>query len=66
MTLLANIAILVLILAVIAMSMYYTRRLKRCTKEIEEREKEIAALSDKIRAMQVAGNKTSTTPEENP
>lgn len=39
MTLLANIAILVLILAVIAMTMYYTRRLKRCTKEIEARKK---------------------------
>lgn len=33
-------------------------------KEIEEREKEIARLVDKIRAMQVAGNKTSTTPKK--
>lgn len=64
MTLLYNITILVLILAIIAMTMYYTRLLKRCTKEIERREKEIAALGDKIRAMQVAGNKTSTSPKK--
>lgn len=61
MTLLSNISILVLILAVIAISMLYARLLKRCMKEIEEREKEIAGLVDKIRAMQVAGNKISTT-----
>lgn len=64
MTLLSNISILVLILAVIAVSMLYARLLKRCMKEIEEREKEIAGLVDKIRAMQVAGNKTSTTPKK--
>ena len=62
MTLLSNISILVLILAVIAISMLYARLLKRCMKEIEEREKEIAGLVDKIRAMQVAGNKTSSIP----
>ncbi len=64
MTLISYISILVLILAVIAVSMLYTRLLKRCMKEIEEREKEIAGLVDKIRAMQVAGNKTSTTPKK--
>lgn len=60
MTLLYNILILVLILAVIAISMLYARLLTRCMKEIEEQEKEIAGLVDKIRAMQVAGNKTSS------
>lgn len=60
MTLLYNILILVLILAVIAISMLYARLLTRYMKEIEEREKEIAGLVDKIRAMQVAGNKTSS------
>lgn len=64
MTLLSNISILVLILAVIAISMLYDRLLKRCMKEIEEREKEIAGLVDKIRAMQVAGNKTSSIPKK--
>lgn len=64
MTLLTNIAILVLILAVIAMTMYYTRRLKRCTKEIERREKEIATPGDKIMAMNRAGHGTSTTPKK--
>ena len=64
MTLLSNISILVLILAVIAISMLYDRLLKRCMKEIEEREKEIARLVDKIRAMQVAGNKTSPPPKK--
>ena len=61
MTLLTNIAILVLILAVIAMTMYYTRRLKRCTKEIEARKKEIATLVDKIMAMNRAPKKTRKT-----
>lgn len=61
MTLLSSISNLVLILAVIAVSMLYARLLKRCMKEIEEREKEIAGLVDKISAMQVAGNKISTT-----
>lgn len=64
MTLLSNIIILVLILAVIAMTMYYTRRLKRCTKEIEAQKKEIAALSNKIMAMNRAGHGTSTTPKK--
>lgn len=64
MTLLSNILILVLILAVISVSMLYARLLKRCMKEIEEREKEIAGLVEKIRAMQVVGKQTSTTPKK--
>lgn len=64
MTLLTNITILVLILAVITMTMYYTRRLRQNKKEIQAREREIAALGDKIMAMNRAGHGTSTTPKK--
>mgnify|MGYP000238108656 CR=1 FL=1 len=66
MTLLTNIAILVLILAVIVMTMYYTRRLKRCTKEIEARKKRNRRSGRQNKGYAGGRKQDFHHPEENP
>lgn len=66
MTLLSNISILVLILAVIAISMLYDRLLKRYMKEIEEREKEIAGLDRQNKGYEGGRKQDFHHSEENP